>query len=118
MQKSTSNVDGKVLKMCHQSQKGFWGIFVGIPQYQKGYLIYIPSTQKIVSSYDIVFDETSSSALEYMSHPYSEALAMQPAVLYITYATSYHEQTDDIISFAQSEEGDLLENERSLEEGE
>ena len=43
-----------------------------------------------------------------MSCPYSEALAMRPAVSYIPYATSSHEQTGDIITFAQFEEGGLL----------
>ena len=73
--------------MRHQSQKGFWGIFVGIPQHQKGYLIYVPSKRKIASSYDIVFDKTFSSALAYIPRPYSEAIAVLPAVSYILYAT-------------------------------
>ena len=34
-QKATSHVDKKAFNMCHQSQKGFYGIFVAIPQYQK-----------------------------------------------------------------------------------
>ena len=41
---------------------------------------------------------------------------MQPELLYISYTTSFHEQTGDIITFAQFEEGILLENERNLEE--
>ena len=64
--------------MRHQSQKGFREIFIGIPQHQKGYLIYVPSTQKIVSSQDVVFEKMFSSALAYNSRPYSEALVMQP----------------------------------------
>ena len=44
----------KALNMCHQAQKGFCGILVIIPQHQKGYLLYVPSTRKIVSSYDVV----------------------------------------------------------------
>ena len=52
----------------------------------------------------MVFDETFSIPLAYMSHPYSEALATQPATLYIPYAASSHEQTSDIINFAQFEE--------------
>ena len=53
--------------MCHQSQKVFHGILVGILQHQKGYLIYIPSKRKIVSSHDAVF-EKKNSALAYTSH--------------------------------------------------
>ena len=39
VQNSTAHVDTKALNMPHQSQKVFRGIFVGIPQHQKGYLI-------------------------------------------------------------------------------
>ena len=104
--------------MRHQSQKNFRGMFVGIPQHQKGYLIYVPSTRKIVSSHDVVFDKYFSSALAYMSRPYSEAIMTQPAVLYIPYATSSHEQNGDIITFEYFEEGNLVENKCNLEEGE
>ena len=96
--------------MCHWSQKGFWGILFVIPQHQKGYLIYFPITQKIFSSHDVAFDETFSSALSYTSRPYSEALVTRPAVSYILYDTSSHEQTGDIITFAQFEKGNLVGN--------
>ena len=46
LQKATAHFDTKELNMCHKSQKGFRGIFVGIPQHQKGCLIYVPRTQK------------------------------------------------------------------------
>ena len=94
--------------MRHQAQKEFRGIFVGIPEHQKGYLVYVPSTRKIISSYDVVFDESFSSALAYTSQPYSEAMAMRPAVTYTPYATSLREQTGDVITFAQFEEGNIL----------
>ena len=48
VQKATAHVDTKSLKMCHQSQKGFWGIFVVVPRHKKGYLTYVPSTGKIL----------------------------------------------------------------------
>ena len=48
VQKATAYIDTKELNMCHCSQKGFFGIFVGIPKHQKGCLIYVPSTQIIV----------------------------------------------------------------------
>ena len=56
--------------MRHQAQRGFCGIFVGISQHQEGYLVYVPSTRNIISSYGVVFDEIVSSALAYMSQPY------------------------------------------------
>ena len=58
VRKATAYVETKTLNMRHQAQKGFRGIFVGIPQHQKGYLVYIPSTRKVVLSYDVVFDES------------------------------------------------------------
>ena len=74
--KTTAHVGTKALNMCHQAQKGFCGIYVEIPQHQKWYLIYVAQTHKIVSSYSVVFDESSSSVLVYMSQKYSEAMAI------------------------------------------
>ena len=70
--------------------------------------MYVPSTRKIISSYDVVFDESFSSALSYTSQPYSEEMAMRPTVTYTPYTTSSKEQTGDVIKFAQFEEGNLL----------
>ena len=88
VQEATGRVEIKTLNIRHQAQKVFRGIFVGIPEHQKGYLVYVPSTRKIISSYDVVFDESFSSALAYTSRPYSEAMAMRPSVTYTPYATS------------------------------
>ena len=70
--------------------------------------MYVPSTRKVTSSYDVVFDESFSSALSYMSGPYSEAMAMRPEVTYTPYATSSREKTGDVITFAKFEEGNIL----------
>ena len=43
VRKATANVGTKALNMRHQSKKGFCGIFIGIPQHQKGYIVYVPS---------------------------------------------------------------------------
>ena len=88
VRKATEHVQTKTLNMRHQSQKGFCGIFVDIPEHQKGYLVYVPSTRKVISSYDVVFDKSVSSTFSYTSRPYSEAMAMRPAVTYTPYATS------------------------------
>ena len=80
----------------------------GIPEHQKGYLVYVPTTRKIISSYNVMFDESFSSALAYTSQPYSEAMVMRPAVTYTPYATSLKEQTGDVITFAQFEEENIL----------
>ena len=43
---------------------------------------------------------------------------MWPAVSYTLYATSFHEQTDDIITLTQLEEIKLVENKHNAEEDE
>ena len=63
VRKATAHVETKALNMRHQAQKGFRGIFVGIPQHQKGYLVYVPSTIKVILLYDVLFDESFVSAM-------------------------------------------------------
>ena len=70
VRKDTAHVGTKGLNMRHQAQKGFCGIFVGIQQHQKGYLVYVLSKSKIISSYDVVFDEIVFSASAYTSQLY------------------------------------------------
>ena len=94
--------------MCHQAQKGFHGIFIGIPQHEKGYCVYIPSTRKIISSYYVVFDERFSSALPYTSQPYAEVMDVRLDVSCTPYAISSREETSDKITFASFKEGGLL----------
>ena len=65
VRKATEHIEKNTLNMCYQAQKGLRGIFVGIPEHQNLYLVYVPSTRKIISSYDVVFDESFSSALAY-----------------------------------------------------
>ena len=105
VRKATAHVETKTLNMRHQAHKGFRGIFVGIPDHQKGYLLYVSSTRKLISSYNVVFDEILLSTLSYTSQPYSEAMVMRLAVTYTPYATSSKEQTGDVIMFAHFEEG-------------
>ena len=69
--------------------------------------MYIPSTKKIISSYNFLY-ESFSSALGYTPHPYLEAMAMRLAVTYTPYATYSTEPTCDMIKFAKFEQGDLL----------
>ena len=69
IRKYNAHVDQKALNMRHQAQKVFRVIFVGIPQHKKWYIVYVPGTGKIISSYDVVFDEMFSSMLAYTSQP-------------------------------------------------
>ena len=80
-QKATAYIGGRELNMRHQPQKGFRGILVGIPQHQKGYLIYIPTTRNIASSNDVVFDKTFPIALAYTSHTPLHGVRVKPDIL-------------------------------------
>ena len=53
VQKATAHVGTKAFKICHQAQKCFRGIFIGIPQHQKGYCVYVTCTRNKKSSYDV-----------------------------------------------------------------
>ena len=56
----------------------------------------------------LVVTPLSIYQLAYMSRPYSEAMAMRPAVMYTPYAMSPKEQNSDVITFAQFQEGNIL----------
>ena len=58
VRKSTAHVDKNTLNMRHQAQKGFCGISVVLPEHQKGCIVYVPSTRKVISSYNFVFDQS------------------------------------------------------------
>ena len=75
---------------------------------RRNYLVSVPSTRKVISSYNVVFEKSFSSALSYTSRPYAEAMAIRLKVTYTPYVTSSKEQTDDVIMFTQFEEGNLL----------
>ena len=49
VRKAITHAGTKALNMHHQAQNGLHSIFVGIPQHQKGYLVYVPNKWKIVS---------------------------------------------------------------------
>ena len=52
VRKATAHVRTNAFNVYNQEQTGFHGIFVGIPQHQKGYLVYVTHKRKIVSSYE------------------------------------------------------------------
>ena len=62
----------------------------------------------MISSYDVVFDESLYSALAYTSQPSSEEMAMRLSVTYTPFAASPREQNGNIITFTQFEEGNIL----------
>ena len=73
----------------------------------------MPNTWKVISLYDVMFDKSFSSALSYTSRPYAEAMEMCPEVTFTRYAKSSKEQTGDVITFAQFEEGNWLSETRN-----
>ena len=99
--------------MRHQSQKGFRGIFFAIPQYQKR-ISYLRTYYTLNSFFTWRCIWQKGLVLAYTSHPYSEALATRPSVSCIPYATLSHEQTGNIITFTEFEEGNFLKNERNI----
>ena len=70
--------------------------------------MYVTSTRKIISSYDVVFDQSLSIALAYTSQTNSEAMVMRMAVTYTPCATSSREKTGYIIMLTQFEEENIL----------
>ena len=103
VQKATAHVGKNALNIRYQAQKGVCGIFDGIPQHKKGYLVYVPHKWKIISFYNVVSDKSFSSSLTYTSQQYAEDMAMRPAVSYITYATFSRGESDYIFTFSQFE---------------
>ena len=55
VRKGTAHVGTKLLNMVHQAQNYFRDKFVGIPQHQKVYIVYVPHKRNIISSYNVVF---------------------------------------------------------------
>ena len=92
LRKAIAHFGTKALNMRHQAQKVFRGIFFGITKHKKWYLVYVPSTRKIIYSYDLFSDESFSSTLAYMSQLYSEVMDVRPDVSYIPCAKSSKEK--------------------------
>ena len=76
--------------------------------------MYVTITRKIISSYDVVFDEIFSIMLSYKSQPHAEAMDMHPSVSHTPYDTYSREQTGNITTFENSEEGNLWSETQSL----
>ena len=107
VRKATAHVDTKSLNMRHQWKEVFCGIFVGIPQHQKGYLVYVPHTRKILYSYDVVFYEIFLvSWHKHHNHMKKQCLHNRLCHIHIML---HHQgkKTGAIITFTQFEEGNI-----------
>ena len=72
-----SHVDPVMNEMTGTQQILISHVYDSDERNSKGCLVYVPHTRKIISSYDVVFDESLYSVLAYTSQPYSEAMAMR-----------------------------------------
>ncbi len=61
-----------------QTERGTWGIFVGFPSTQKGYLVFSPQSRHILISADIQFDESFQAAVATTWQQHKDSLALQP----------------------------------------
>ena len=108
--KATAHIDRKASNVRHQSQKSVRDIFVRIPQHQKGYLIYISSSQNIFRHMTVYLTKTilvpwHTCHVHIQSHLRRN---QRSCTLHIIH------HLKNIITFSQFEEGDLLEKERNL----
>ena len=59
-----------------KTERGMRGIFIGFPYQQKGYLLYVPASRQIVSSGDVMFDETFFSTIVTNWRQFHDSLAL------------------------------------------
>ena len=76
--------------------------------------MYVPGTSNIISSYDVIVDESFSSMLAYTPQSYEEAMYVCTNLSYTPYSTNSREQTDNIITLTQFEEGNLVYETKNL----
>jgi hypothetical protein len=110
IKKHTAQKDGEIINMKKEPQRGFRGIFIGFAPQMKGWQAYVPATRKTISSNDIYFDESFTSALVTSSKPYQEALSTRPLVTCIPSIQDLMERTGEIITFAQLSDENNLES--------
>ena len=62
---------------------------------------------------DVAFDKSFQTAAGYTSQPYQETMIMRPGVTFQPQASLSLEQTGDVITFTQFEEGNFTESNRA-----
>jgi hypothetical protein len=66
-----------------QTERGIHGIFLGFNANNKGYVIYTPGHQQIVTSEDVSFDEHFNSAIATTWQQHHDSLALRPVESHI-----------------------------------
>jgi hypothetical protein len=98
------------------TERGIRAVFIGIPENQKGYLMYVPSTRAIMVSGDIIFDESFRSTLSTPWHQYKGSQPLCPADDFIPNVTTTVESTGTIQDLMQPvEEGNNSKIDRKFE---
>ena len=60
-------------------QRGARCIHIGFADHQAGYKLYVPSTRQIITSLDVVFDESFAKAVALNHRAFHNALSLRPA---------------------------------------
>jgi transposase InsO family protein len=101
-------IDGST--QSKQTERGIRGVFIGFPENQKGYLLYVPSTRSICVSGDVFFDENFSSAIARTWQQFHDGLALIPKKSYIPPVDTFLSHTGCVEdNFQPVEEGELQE---------
>jgi hypothetical protein len=82
-----------------QTERGIHGIFLGFNANNKGYVIYTPGHQQIVTSEDVSFDEHFNSAIATTWQQHHDSLALRPVESHILVVSEKIEHIGDIDDF-------------------
>ncbi len=88
-----------------QTERGNRGIFIGFDSVHKGYLVYCPGSCHILTSEDVIFDESFVTAIALSWQHHRDSLALQPVLSTIPLITDTLEHTGGPADFLPVEEG-------------
>ena len=69
---------GTQLNRRNNPERGIRGVHVGLPRNSAGWLVYVPSTGRVLVSTDVVFDEDFLSTVSYTQSRVPGGLLHQP----------------------------------------
>jgi len=80
-----------------QTKHGIRGIFFGLDQNQKGYILYAPASRRLCISANITFDEQFNSTIAHTWQLQHDSLALCPVSSDIPLATTTIEHTGEVM---------------------
>jgi transposase InsO family protein len=102
--KYLATIDGS--HQSKQTERGIRGVFIGFPENQKGFLIYVPGTRSICVSGDVFFDERFTSAIARTWQQFPDSLALVPKRSFVPSGDTFLGHTGSALdNFHQVEEG-------------